>query len=63
MTVNEAIEVAGRGYRIEGLTDGCRVVGFRVLTADSYEVAVFKDADGGRAPAQPLLSSMDTSSR
>jgi hypothetical protein len=61
MTVNEAIEAAGPGFKLEGLTDGKRVIGFRVLSHDRRVIAVFKGEDH-TAPAQPLASGAGTSS-
>jgi hypothetical protein len=60
MNVNEAIEVAGPGFKLEGITDDRNVVGFRVLTHDGREIAVFS-GDDQKALVRPLVLGEDTS--
>jgi hypothetical protein len=59
MTVDEAIKAAGPGYELEGLTDEKQVTGFRVLTRDRREIAVFNRA-GRKLASQSLSAGADT---
>jgi hypothetical protein len=60
MTQAEAIKLAGPGYKLEGLTDEWRVVGFRVLNKDGEEIARFPRSGDRAALAQPLELDMGT---
>lgn len=61
MTVDEAIKVAGPDFKLEGMTDETRVIGFRVLSRDGREIAMFID-NKCAALVQPLPLGADTSS-
>jgi hypothetical protein len=54
MTINEAIERAGAGAFLEGVTDSSRVIGLRVLSRAGDIVATFNSV--GLELAPPPLS-------
>jgi hypothetical protein len=59
MTINEAIERAGAGAFLEGVTDSSRVIGLRVLSRAGDIVATFNSV--GLELAPPPLSDEGTS--
>jgi hypothetical protein len=55
MTVNEAVALAGDGYRLEGTTDDVRVIGMRVLDRDGNVMAMF-NCEGQEVELLPPLN-------